>query len=290
MKTSITSLFSLSSTSFLICETTGIPLSISFPNHGIDFTYSSPFSLYSNILKVTSLPSVDLHKMPKVILSGITLGILSHLSLVERNHLTAAEANIYFQLLPSSLLVSAIKFFSSLETKKYIEVFPHFSLSSIKENVEFSTTANLLENYIKVCREIINPPREESTSTVTIINSDIKPVKVAKQKSLTPEIRNEAKTLVSVLASDVLMTPKLLNILKLVVQKENLITLDNTLRNKIIERISLFETNEATRFISILSSFAREGGIELDRVSDDFAITKTKKSLAEILASKKKGN
>jgi hypothetical protein len=166
-KSSLSSLLSLHKQTFIVCEITGIPLSISFPNCGIDFNYKSPFTKYNNILKVAQLPPEKIRSLPKVTLAGITLAILSHHSLLNRHDVSAVEANIYFQLLPSHLLISVIKFFTSTISQSTIEILPHFSLDSIQDKVEFSTRENLLENYIKACREIINPTPSNQVNIIS---------------------------------------------------------------------------------------------------------------------------
>lgn len=297
-KHSLSHLLKLQNSTFIVCEVTGIPLSISFPNCGIDFNYKSPFTKYNNILKVATLSPEKIRALPKVTLAGITLAILSHHNLLNRYDVSAVEANVYFQLLPSHLLISVIKFFTASISSSTIEILPHFSLDSIQDKAEFSTRENLLENYIKACREIINPT---PSNQVNIISSS--PIsgsstwKKVEIKSLTPELRKEAKDILSELNKDFLMSPKLSSILKIVVQKDNLITLGDEMRAKIISRLEPMETSASKRMISILLSCQKNANhaeiikkniIEEDmsRLSDTFDIVTKRKSLAEILKDK----
>lgn len=295
MKKSLTSILSLSSTTFIVCPVTGIPLSVSFPNCGFDFHYTSPLAKFSNIQKVLELPSTKLYSLPKVILSGITLSLLSHHHLISNHSLTAAEANTYFQLIPSSTLVAAIKFFASPISAAMIEVLPKLSIDSIRDKVEFSTETDLLNNYLLSCKEIVNPTPVQSIniiSTSTPVKS-----KIIEVKTITPEIRKEAKEVLHHLYQDELASPKLLSILKIVVQKDNLVTLADDMRDKLIARLEPLATSHSKRMIEILLSCKKNQHLseqikkslisdDLSRVSDDFAIVKTRKSLAEILASK----
>ena len=297
-KSSLSSLLSLHKQTFIICEITGIPLSISFPNCGIDFNYKSPFTKYNNILKVAQLPPEKIRSLPKVTLAGITLAILSHHNLLNRHDVSAVEANVYFQLLPSHLLISVIKFFTSTISQSTIEILPHFSLDSIQDKVEFSTRENLLENYIKACREIINPtPSNQVNIISTSLISGSSSWKKVEIKSLTPELRKEAKDILAELNKDFLMSPKLSSILKIVAQKDNLITLGDEMRAKIISRLEPMDTPASKRMISILLSCQKNANhaeqikknlIEEDmaRLSDTFDIVTKRKSLAEILQSK----
>ena len=249
MKKSITSLLSLTQETIVECEITGIPLTISFPACGIDFHYTSPFAEYKNIKKIAALPSQELHKLPKPILAGVLLGILNHHDLVEKVEITATEANVFLQLVSIPVMLSAIKLFSSPFSSSLLAFFPKISLSSLREEVEYSTATDIISSYCKTCKEIINPAPSSSVAVVSTLPSYVKKIEV---HSLTPELRREAKELVSELADDDFMTPKLLSILKIVVQKENLVTLADEMRAKLITRLEAFETKESKRFIEIL--------------------------------------
>jgi hypothetical protein len=297
MKKSITSLLSLKGETFVSCDITGIPLIISFPACAIDFSYISPFADIKNIKKVCSLQSQELHRMPKPILAGILLGLLSHLSLIERVEISATEANAFLQLVSTSSLVSAIKLFSAVQSNSshsIIDFLPRLSLSSLREEVYCSTANDLILSYTKTCKEVINPTPSQSVTIISTLPSYVKKVEV---HSLTSELRQEAKNLVSILAEDMLMTPKLLAVLKLVVQKENLVTLNDEMRKKLIVRLEAFETTESKRLIDILNHCDKNAHLsekikknlldeELSRASDTFPAAQHRKSLSQILAEK----
>lgn len=295
MKKSISSLLSLTQETFAVCDVTGIPIAVSFPNHGIDFAYKSPFVKYNNILKVTALAPSQIRALPKVILAGITLSVLSHHNLLNRHEISAVEANVYFQLVPSHTLLGCIKFFTSPISQGMLEILPKISIDSMKDKVQYSTKENVIENYVKACREIINPTPSQSVSITTTSVIDFKPKSIT-VKALTPELRREAKEVLSHLSTDFLMSPKLLSILKIVVQKENLITLGDEMRAKIISRLEPMETSYSNRMIQILTlcqkptSHAevekKDVADNIGRLSDAFEIVTKRKSLAEILASK----
>lgn len=294
MKKSITSLLSLKDETFISCEITGIPLVVSFPACGIDFHYTSPFAEYKNIKKVASLSSQELHKLPKPILAGLLLGILSHHNMVEKVEISATEANAFLQLVSTPTLVSAIKLFTLPTSQSIIDFLPRLSLASLREEVYCSSANDLVLSYTKTCKEVINPTPSASVNVISNMPSYVKKVEV---HSLTPELRSEAKAIVSILAEDMLMTPKLLSVLKLVVTKENLVTLADEMRKKLITRLEAFETTESKRFIEILNHCDKNAHLsekikknlldeELSRASDIFPAAQVRKSLKEILAER----
>jgi len=280
---SITSLLHLQNSTAITCPITGITLTVSFPNCGIDFTYQNPLSSYKNIKKIASLPPAKLHSLPKNILAGVLLGVLSHANLLEKFETSSTEANIFFQQIPSSLLCNAIKLFSQEFSSSFLEVLPHFSLSSIHENTAVSTAEDMLKNYCTICREFINPiPNNKVNIIIPSHSKETKPTAY-----FTPEIRKEAKECIKEMEKDILMYPKLHSILKLLVTKENLITVSDEMRQKVLDRIEAFQTPASIRFTEILTRCGKNSkNIDMDRLSDTFEIVTTRKTLSEILAEK----
>lgn len=291
MKKSISSLLALNNETFAVCPITGIPYTITFPSLGLDFQYKSPFSSYKNLKKVCETNSVELKKLPKVTLAGIALAILHKRELIEEKNIPSFQANTYFQLISSHSLVSSIKFFYEIDENK-IDILPRFSLASISFEVEHSSVSNILENYIKVCKDILHPPVETS---IAISDMDIPSLhstegnKKEKVKTLSVEDKKAIKHLTSVIASDPLCNVKLGNVLRLLNDGNTIISIAEELRAKIIDRLETLATVESKQLIILLTKYnpATEYLAELDRASDTFAITKAKKTLAEILAERK---
>ncbi len=301
MKQSISSILNLKNETMVICPVTGISYSIQYPNLGIDFTFQSPFLKYQNVKAIISKSHIELRKLPKVTLAGLTLAALKYNNMITFHTITVFEANTYFQLLPTAQLISALKRISVLSEYKK-ELLPTLSLDALKDDVEFSTRTNLLLNFLKACSDIINPPAStgiatssiEISSTATIATSSIEisststTGKKKALKSITIEDKKSLKEAVSILAKDTLTTTKLASVLYNLCEGSILIGMDNTIRAKIIDKLDIYETPAAETIIALLNKYNND--IEedsFDRVSDDFAIVKERKSLAEIIADRK---
>lgn len=288
MNKSISSLLSLRNETFAVCPITGIPYTISFPCLGLDFSYKSPFASHKNLKKICEVESTELKKLPKVTLAGIVLAIMKERQLIEENHIPSFQANTYFQLISSHSLTMAVKFFYAIEEKK-IDILPRFALSSISFEVEYSSTTNMLENYIKACKDILHPPVEDKISISDIDIPSLHSPATQKVKSLSTEDKKSIKTLTLEVASDALCNVKLGNVLKLLNDGNTIISIAPELRAKIINRLETLATPSSLLLVNFLNKYnpTTEFLSEIDRASDDFAITKAKKTLAEILADRK---
>lgn len=288
MKQSISSILNLKNETMVICPVTGISYAIEYPNLGIDFTFQSPFLKYQNVEAIISKSHIELRKLPKVTLAGLTLAALKYNNMITFHTITVFEANTYFQLLPTAQLISALKMISVLSEYKK-ELLPTLSLDALKDDVEFSTRTNLLLNFLKACSDIINPPATATIATSSIeISSTSTTGKKKALKSITIEDKKSLKEAVSILAKDTLTTTKLASVLYNLCEGSILIGMDNTIRAKIIDKLDIYETPAAETIIALLNKYNNE--IEedaFDRASDDFSIVKERKSLAEIIADRK---
>lgn len=291
MKHTISSTFHLTQTSAITCPVTGIAMQINIPNMGIDYEVYSPFVKFSNVKKVLEQPSQKIKELPTSILSGMLLAVLNHYGMAEQHEIESWEANIYIQNCSKHEIISAIRFLSNISSSTR-DALPSLSLHSFKESVEHSNTSNIINTYIKTCRDIINPPADENVSVIsseTIIN---KTEKKAGKKSLSSSERSRIKELIQEVSTDELMTSKVLNILKIVAQKDNIYTISQELKEKLIIRLEELSSPASIELASIIKkatpSIIQQEDMDLSRVSDTFAIVKTRKSLSEILAAKQK--
>lgn len=285
MKKSISSLLNLSTETLVVCPITGISYSILFPNLGIDFTFKSPFSSYENVEAILNRDHIQLRKLPKTTLAGIVLASLKYNNLISSHNITIFEANTYFQLLPTSDLIFAIKMMSKLSSCN--KSLPTLSLDAISENIDFSTRSNLLLNFLQTCADIINPPPLESTS-ISYISSTRSIIKKKNIKTISVEDKKKLKEAVSILAKDTLTSSKMASLLFSICEGNNILTMDNSIRERIIDKLDIYETTSSELVISLLNKYNNEvEDDEFDRASDDFEIVKTRKSLIEILAERK---
>jgi len=292
MKHSVSSAFHLTSSTSITCPVTGIAMEVNIPNMGIDFTFYSPFVKFANIQKLAEQPTQKLKELPSSILSGILLGTLHHYGMAESHEIEAWEANIYIQNCSKHEIISAIRFLSNIPSSSR-EILPSLSLHSFKETVQYSSGNNIINTYIKTCRDIINPPADENVSILSSSSdSGVKKTKeIKKYKKLSSEERTKIKELIAEISTDVLATSKLINILKIMAQKENIYNTAQETKEKIVKRLEELQSSASLELADIIKratpSLAMQEDMDFSRASDTFAIVKTRKSLSEILAAKK---
>lgn len=290
----LTSILALSNTTFSICPTTGIPYSLSFPNLGIDFIQKSPFSSSKNISLLASKKVEELRKLPKVTLAGISIACLRQQNLLEMHEVPVYQANIYFQLCSTFTLINAIHFISSLRDSER-EILPSLSLSSFSEiPVEANKSNNhLLFNYIKTCREVLHPPEETGIIieeyAAKVVNSTSSPR--IKTKTISKEDKAILCNAIKNVSEDFLASPKLIQVIRLLPESNTILSMDDSIRNKLISKLEVLQSPSSLIIINMLKKFSQMLSIEdMERASDSFAIVKAKKSLSEILAERKQNN
>lgn len=290
MKHSISSVFHLTQTSVITCPVTGIAMQINIPNMGIDYEVYSPFVKFSNVQKVLEQPTPKIKELPSSILSGMLLAVLNQYGMAEQHEIEAWEANIYIQNCSKHEIISAIRFLSNISSSQR-DALPSLSLHSFKDSIEHSTSSNIINTYIKTCRDIVNPPADENVSILSSETSINKTEKKVGKKQLSSSERGRIKELIAEVALDELMTSKVLNILKIVAQKDNIYTISQELKEKLVTRLEELQSEASLELAAIIKkatpSIMQQEDLDISRVSDTFAIVKARKSLSEILAAKK---
>lgn len=275
-----------------VCPITGILISLDIPFiPNKILTYENPLARIENAREIASLEYKEQCKISPHILSGVLLTILSHYELIE-DHLSSTERNTLLSTIPPYHLCYAMRFITSCSRRR-IELFPKISLSST--STEYSQPTELLNNYIEVCTASTLPTLFEDMEISRAKNL----AKIGKVSKLSVEssTRKEIKNLITGLIGEGVLSSKVITILKLVSQGDNLVTLNDSLRDKLVDKLKTVESDRATRLASILSSssksltsaeqaFKQEYDSALDTFTSDLPDYKVRKSLKEILAEK----
>ena len=275
-----------------VCPITGILISLDIPFiPNKILTYENPLARIENAREIAYLEYKEQCKISPHILSGVLLTILNHYELIE-DHLSSTERNAILSTIPPYHLCELMRFITSCSRRR-ISLFPRLSLAST--STEYSQPTQLIINYIQVCTASTLPTLFEDMEISRAKNL----AKIGKVSKLSVEssTRKEIKNLITGLIGEGILSSKVITILKLVSQGDNLVTLNDSLRDKLVDKLKTVESDRATRLASILSSssksltsaeqaFKQEYDSALDTFTSDLPAYKVRKSLKEILAEK----
>ena len=279
-----------------VCSTTGILISLDIPFiPNKILTYENPLARIENAREIASMEYKEQSKISPHILSGILLTILSHYELI-KDHLSSTERNLLLSTIPAYHLCDAMRFIASCSRKR-IELFPKISLSST--STEYSQPTQLLINYIEVCKASLLPTLTEART-----ERDYKITKTKEDKSsITSLTKKRAKNLVASLIQEEILNPKIITLLKLICQGDNLITLNSTVREKLVNKLRTMTSTSSAQLADLIEdtekeitsaerAFKQDYDEELTTFTSDMPAYREKKSLKDILAEKlgKKSN
>ena len=275
-----------------VCPTTGILISLDIPFiPNKILSYENPLARIENAREIAYLEYKEQCKISPHILSGVLLTILNYYELLE-DHLSSTERNAILSTIPPYHLCELMRFITSCSRRR-ISLFPKLSLAST--STEYSQPTQLLINYIQVCTASTLPTLFEDMEICRAKNL----AKIGKVTKLSVEssTRKEVKNLITGLIGEGVLSSKVITILKLVSQGDNLATLNDSLRDKLVDKLKTLDSDRATRLASILSSssksltsaeqaFKQEYDSALDTFTSDLPAYRVRKSLKEILAEK----
>lgn len=263
-----------------VCPISGLQITIQVPIiPDLVYDYPSPLSFFSNAISIAKLQYNEKTKLQRQVLAGACLTIMNHYGVIE-DKLSAVERNMLLCECSPYILHSLSYIFVS-NSKSKIEAFPHFSFASlITESAAFhnsSTIEETIQSYIKACTE------NEETK-VSPISIKIKTGTRKAPRSTSQEARKAIKNYTATLQREGFINSKVAAILSLVAQRNNLYTMNLTIREKLLEKLDSIEHECAALLASIIKAAS----------SDDEDITQHfqpegKRSLADILKAKIEG-
>ena len=279
-----------SKTQLAVCPITGILLSMDIPFiPNKIYSYENPLSRIDNAREIANLEYKEQSKISPHILSGVLLTILSHYELIE-DHLSSTERNTLISTIPPYHLCDAMRFITSCSRRR-IELFPKISLSST--STEYSQPTELLINYIEVCKATLAPTMKEARETRDYISTS--PSK--DKSSISVSVKKRAKNLVTSLIREEVLNPKVITLLKLVCQGDNLVTLNSTVREKLVAKLRTMTSVSSVHLADLIEdtekeitsaerAFKQEYDEELTTLTSEMPAYRERKSLKDILAEK----
>ena len=178
---------------------------------------------------------------------------------------------------------------------------PAFTLEALTVETTNSSSLAVIKNYNKMIDNILNPPVQERTVTVETAFSYGTKGKVINHSNLEESTKKEWKKLTAILHEQDAISPKFHLALKEIGKENNLVAIEEDIRQKAISRLEALGTTEALQMVNILKMVVKEMTVEerimKQKLSDGFqesvsAILPTigtKKTLAQLIAEKKAG-
>lgn len=265
------------------CPISGIQSIINTPViKNFVYEYPSPFSFHSNAIGIAKMDYKEKSALPRSILAGACLTLMIHHGLVE-DKLSSVERNMLLSECTPYTLHSLLHLFLAYSRAR-IENFPHFSFQSLLDNsASVHTSATIQDTvlaYIKACMEDV----EQTAYSPISIKTQKKARKA--ERNTSAEQRSKIKAYTATLQREGLVNNKVIAILNLVAQKNNLYTLNSSIRNKLVEKLDSLE-NESAALLADLIKSAKS--TEDTDITQHFA-SPVKRSLADILKAKINGD
>jgi hypothetical protein len=265
------------------CPVTGIILEIKIPAlpPSILLTYKNPLADMSNAIDVMNLPYWQISKTKIEVIAGCLLTILQHHDLIQ-DKLSSVERNEILCTFPAFDLYSLAKTIITFSHNKLARC-PRLSL---RECCSFHIP-ELLKIYTLQC---VNCDAVEKEETIIIsVHNKLGEVKV-QTKEVTKTINNDTKKRVRYLISTIIekevLNPKIITVLKIISQGNNISTASNEVKTKLIEKLDTLTSSEATELSNILfDSMQDTGSTEKESGLADISYGK-RKTIKEILAEK----
>ena len=268
-----------------ICPITGTTIELSIPNiEGFAFVYSNPLSIYENALGIASLPYKNKVSLGKELLAGSILSLIHHYQLVH-DKTSGIERNILLQSCSEYTLHLFLSLFVQHSAMR-CRNFPHFSFQALLETDLRNSPQSIQDSilsYIEACenRQAIESTKLTSGyiySAPRTSKPSRKPVRISQAS------RNRMRDCIAVLSRDSRLSSKVISLLNLISQKDNLLNLSEAIRNKLVSILSDIDEPEAAELSTILEAKENKQENEVD-IEQHFS-SPIKKSLKDILASK----
>lgn len=229
-----------------ICPITGLSLEIrtpAIPSHKV-LTYQNPLSIPVNAIGIAKLPYKEKLSIGKDILAASLLSLLSHYSLIQDKCSSVERKEAIEQASP--YLLHSLLFIISSSSKATIRNWPHISFAD-------SSPVQLLSDYYAIISGKLETP---SSSHYTSISSTSSIKRKKQVRQVTPSLREEMKSLASSIYP--LLSTKIQQVIKVVIQGNNLYSLNPSLKEKLITKLESLDSLSASSFASILRNASNE--------------------------------
>ena len=240
------------------CPVTGVTISLNIPKiPNLVMEYQNPLSYISNAKAIASLSFKDKSNLPIEVLAGSILTLLSHYEMKECK-LSATECNFLLSECSHFTLHRFLSLFTSYSSAK-IARFPHFSFESLITSSAISESLNKavtvqdsILSYIEACE--YKEPVEVKTTIETTSKLPISKKEITKK--FTSEDRKTYKTLLNSVIANSLFNSKIIGLLTIVSQKDNIITLSSAIRSKLIDKLESTENENSNKLADLIASLS----------------------------------
>lgn len=283
-----------------VCEITGLAITIGAPACSLAMEYKNPLAEIKNILSL--IEGKALHSLENEILAGILLALLKRSNLIE-GKLSSVEQNAILQTASRKTLIDSIELLARISKNKAL-ICPRLSLDShiLIEDKTFENVlvSKLLINFLSIIKErLFGEIYLDSSRTSALTFTSFTSPKTKKGgTALTPEVKAELRNRIEALKEENTVSDKILSLLKISLTGDNLLSLlaDGGIGDKIIEKLKLYDSAASISVVEALIAIKKNLTAkdtaqqyftkDFSSVSDA-SISKSRKTLAEILAEKK---
>ena len=294
------------------CKVTGIASALIVPAiKGYAFEYVHPLSFRCNCEGLIKQGRDYLKELDQEILAGLFLSTYVHFDLLDLRELTATEANAILCTASKESLIEALEL-ASLFTSKNVVGSP--TLTMDWHNLKDQTDANReLTTYIRrlakdfktpeataeerkqmritvINREAID--RRTSTGYIALSSSKVHLSDSEKEFEVSfKEAKKEAKRLINALQTSSVLSAEFISFLKTVNKDRNMVTMSESLRNKVAQKLQDNRHPDAMKLAKIILECANPYDLEITEAplkAEDIDKQKRIKSLKDILADKRR--
>lgn len=293
------------------CSKTGINSALVMPNiPGMVFEYIHPLAYWANVQGVLKQGRKYLEKLEPQIQAGLVISAYQHFNLLDLYTLTAQEANAVLCTASQDTLVDALVLASHFTAQKAVGT-PILSMEW-KDIKNWQTIDQTLSAYIKRIKpDFIRPelsPEEARQQRIQVLNIEARDrklphgvIELRKPTLSDCEREWEAQFKLNKKAIKALL-PKLAGIisesfyefLNKIVKDRNLVAMSQDLRAKVCTKLNTTASPVAEEIARLIEACLNPYDIfahvseDLERASDSFNRPARKRSIAEILADKKR--
>lgn len=294
------------------CSTTGIASALIVPAiSGQVFEYVHPLSYWANCSGMIKQGQEYLKSLEPQILSGLFISSYTHFELLDLGELTATEANAILCTASPASLVEALELVP-LFTKQNTCASPIFALNWGNLQDQIDVNRELTSIIRNIAKDFKNPTSaiDKTQHMITVLNRDamerrltngyvaLSSAKVTlsdSEKDFEVDFKNwkkSAKRLIKALGDSEAISAEFVAFLNTVTKDRNLVTMSQSLREKIAAKLTDKNVPDATTLAKIILDCANPYDIEIQEAPLNAtaldASAKRIRSLKDILADKKR--
>jgi hypothetical protein len=290
------------------CKITGINSALIVPAiSGYAFEYVHPLSYFNNCIGMVKQGEEYLRSLEQQILSGLFISCYQHYELLDLLELTAQEANAIFCTASTATLIEALTLVP-LFTKQNVVASPIFSVywKGLQDQHDVNEElANYVRRLAKDFKDPHTSSEERKQMQITVLNRSAIAGRINNgyisiktgatllsdsEKDFEEEFKankKEVRRLITSLGNASLISPEFATFLKSVNKDRNMITMSQSLKDKVAQKLQDKQHPDALKLASIISNCQDPYGSDIVEAVLP-VMDKKIRTLAEILADKRR--